>query len=169
MKKIITTTILVLSIIVTVNAQSNEVLAKSYFLKAQEAYSNGENTTALEQLDKTVEYLSTTNAKIEALYVKISLNNNNSLEADKHLKNYFKNANEDHSDYNEMVSLSVEIKEKAEGEKEKERQRILDEKKIIREALKNKKPIPITIVESPPIYPGCEGGRNKLKDCFEKK
>lgn len=111
MKKIITTALLVLSIIFTVNAQSNDVLAKSYFLKAQEAYSNGENTTALEQLDKTVEYLGATNAKIEALYVKINLVNKDIFTAYKHINTYFEIADESHSDYNALVNEYANLQE----------------------------------------------------------
>ena len=46
-------------------------MAKSYFLKAQQAYSEGNIATAMTNLDKTVENLGDTNAKIESVYVKI--------------------------------------------------------------------------------------------------
>ena len=99
-------------------AQSDEVLAKSYFLKAQEAYSNGDNSTALNRLDQTVEYLSTTNARIEALYVKIALNQEDYQTAEKHLKTYFETADESRSDYMEMIGYVADVKEKKAEAKE---------------------------------------------------
>jgi hypothetical protein len=70
-------------------AQSDEILAKSYFLKAQEAYGAGENCNALENLEKTVQFLGTTNAKIEALFVKVALNLEDYINAEKHLSTYW--------------------------------------------------------------------------------
>ncbi|CAM1346881.1 hypothetical protein [Tenacibaculum insulae] len=157
MKKIITTTLLVLSIIVTANAQSKEVLARTYFLKAQEAYGNGENTNTVKQLDKTIEYLGATNAKIEALYVKIALNEKNYLDADKHFSNYFKEANENHSDYNDIITLYVDFKEeKAAISKRKDDN-------------ENAEIFNFTTVETPPVFSGCTGTNRELKLCFSKK
>ncbi|HBY66893.1 MAG TPA: hypothetical protein DEG69_03450 [Flavobacteriaceae bacterium] len=100
-------------------AQSDEVLAKSYFLKAQEAYSEGNNATALKQLDKTLEYLGTTNAKIEALYVKVSINRTNYIVAECHLNTYFEIADESHSDYIQMLGFVAKVKEEKELQVEK--------------------------------------------------
>ena len=97
-------------------AQSKEVMAKSYFLKAQQSYSEGNIATAMTNLDKTVENLGVTNAKIESVYVKIQVANNNYLSAKKHLNNYFDNASESHSDYMEMLSLVADVNEKIEAE-----------------------------------------------------
>ena len=102
-------------------AQSNDVLAKSYFLKAQENYSEGNNASALKNLDKTVEYLINTNAKIEALYVKIFTAQSNYSEAKEHLKTYFERADESRSDYNEMLTYVTSIDEKKEKERRKKR------------------------------------------------
>ncbi|HBY66892.1 MAG TPA: hypothetical protein DEG69_03445, partial [Flavobacteriaceae bacterium] len=106
----------ILALFFTVNnyAQSDAILAKSYFLKAQQAYSEGNNNSALEQLEETLEYLGTTNAKIEALYVKIAMNKKDYLTAEKHLNTYFKKANESRSDYMEMLGYVAEVKEKKE-------------------------------------------------------
>lgn len=98
-------------------AQSNEVMAKSYFLKAQQNYGEGNTATSMANLDKTVEYLGGTNAKIESLYVKIWVANNNYLNAKKHLNTYFENADESHSDYMEMLNLVADIDSKAEDQK----------------------------------------------------
>ncbi|WP_121666571.1 WG repeat-containing protein [Mesonia aquimarina] len=98
-------------------AQSDEVMAKSYFLKAQQAYSEGNTATAMTNLDKTVEYLKGTNAKIESLYVKIWVANNNYLNAKKHLNNYFDNAEENHSDYMEMLAFVADVNSEIEAEK----------------------------------------------------
>jgi hypothetical protein len=92
-------------------AQSDEILAKSYFLKAQEAYGAGENRNALENLEKTVQFLGTTNAKIEALFVKVALNLEDYINAEKHLSTYFEVASSDHSAYQSMLSSLVDVKE----------------------------------------------------------
>jgi hypothetical protein len=102
-------------------AQSDAVLAKSYFLKAQEAYSNGDNSTAMERLDQTLEYLGSTNAKIEALYVKIALSQKDYETAGEHLSNYFEKADESRSDYMEMLGYVADIEEKRRIAEEKSR------------------------------------------------
>ena len=120
-KKHIVTFLLFLSLgLCHTYAQSDEVLAKSYFLKAQEAYSEGSNTTALAQLDKTLEYLGTTNPKVEALYVKIAMNKKDYENAEKHLNSYFEVTDEDHSDYVEMLGYVAEVKEKIAEKKAEE-------------------------------------------------
>jgi hypothetical protein len=112
-------------------AQSDAILAKSYFLKAQQAYSAGNNTNALENLNKTLEYIGATNAKIEALYVKISISKSNYIAAENHLNTYFEIADETRSDYMEMLSLVADVKEKVKILKEKaEAERIAKENKL---------------------------------------
>lgn len=110
--KILFTLFILLSIGLNSHAQSNDVLAKSYFLKAQENYSEGNNASALVNLDKTLKYLGSTNAKIESLYVKIMLNRKDYMAADYHLKTYFELADESRSDYIEMLNHLPEVKEK---------------------------------------------------------
>ncbi|MGB5981520.1 MAG: WG repeat-containing protein [Nonlabens sp.] len=94
------------------SAQSNDILAKSYFLKAQQAYSEGNNIPALDNLDKCLNYLDSTNARIEALYVKIALNQRDYISADQHLTTYFELAGEERSDYMEMLGYVVDVKER---------------------------------------------------------
>lgn len=93
--------------------QSKEVLAKSYFLKAQEAFGNNQNILAIEHLDNCVKNLEATNSKIEAFYVRLKTNYTSRLQRKKHLEYYFENASEDHSDYIEMVELSTKVSEAA--------------------------------------------------------
>ncbi|MCZ4318993.1 hypothetical protein O4H26_08330 [Aequorivita viscosa] len=101
-------------------AQSNEVLAKSYFLKAQKAYDNGNNATSLEYLGKTENALGETNPKIEALYIKTYMKQKDYTNAEKHLNAYFETADEEHSDYMEMLENVALIKDKVLAEKAKE-------------------------------------------------
>lgn len=94
-------------------AQSSEQIAKSYFMEAQNAYGNGDNNTALTNLQSCVEALTKTNSKIEALYTYIYFNKKDYLKAKKHMTSYFDVASEDHSDYRKMISLLAETKSKA--------------------------------------------------------
>ncbi len=111
------TLLLSLTISLAINAQSNDVLAQSYFLKAQEEYSEGNNSSALENLNKTVEYLNATNPKIEALFVKIFINQNDFIAAQKHLNTYFESANENSPSYNEMLRYIAVVDEKIKSKK----------------------------------------------------
>lgn len=115
MKKIILTIVIIIGIS-TFSFGQDEILAKSYFLKAQEAYGNGENAKAIRKLDKTVEFLGATNAKIEALYVRIASANKKYSLANTHIKKYFEKATEKHSSYNDMLALYADIKSKHERE-----------------------------------------------------
>ena len=98
-------------------AQSNEVLAKSTYLQAEENFKSKKFKKTTENLDKTIEYLGESNARIEALYVKTYKALNDFIEAEKHLELYFEMADESRNDYMEMVKLSSSIKEKAETKK----------------------------------------------------
>jgi len=106
---------LLLIIIITFSqatiAQSNDVLAKSYFLKVQENYSNGKNDLALKNLNKCLEILGSTNPKIEAMYVRLE---NDPVKRQNHLKKYFELADEEHSDQIEMIELSASVASRAE-------------------------------------------------------
>lgn len=93
--------------------QNSEVLAKSYFLKAQEYYGNNKLDLAIIQLDKCVDNLERTNPKIEAMYVRLKISNELTIERKKHLDSYFKEADESHSDYMEMLELAVIINDNA--------------------------------------------------------
>ncbi|WP_086029763.1 energy transducer TonB [Tenacibaculum holothuriorum] len=154
-------------------AQTNEQFAQSYFLKAQETYSEGNNKASLENLDKTVKYLGNTNPKIEALYVKIEIANNNYISAEEHLKTYFDTADTDHSDYNNMLSLMIDVKEKATAQKIEVKKQEEKKKKIeeyYKEYYKKYGPdVPFAIIEFPPVYPGCIGDRKQMASCFSSK
>jgi formylglycine-generating enzyme required for sulfatase activity len=102
-------------------AQSNDVLAKSTYLQAEDNFVNKKYKKAIENLDKTIEYLGESNAKIEALYVKATNALNDHLKAEEHLAYYFEMADESRQDYMEMVKLSSLVKEKAQIAKEKEK------------------------------------------------
>lgn len=88
-------------------AQNPEAMAKYHFIEAQNAYGNGDNNTATTHLEDCIEALTKTNAKIEALYTNIYLSKKEYLKAKKHITVYFEIAQEDHSDYMKMISLST--------------------------------------------------------------
>jgi hypothetical protein len=117
MKAISITAILFCFTVQQTYAQSNDVLAKSYFLKAQEAYGEGNNSSALENLNRTVEYFNATNPKIEALFVKIFINQNDFIAAQKHLNTYFESPNENSPSYNEMLRYIAIVDEKIKSKK----------------------------------------------------
>jgi hypothetical protein len=101
-----------------ISAQSNEVLAKSYFLQAEEAFGNEATESAINHLDNCVQALGETNAKIEALYIKIKMDNlvddYYNLEVKRHLDNYLKIASSNRPEYEEIVKLATNIKRRAE-------------------------------------------------------
>ena len=132
-------------------AQSPEALAKYHFIEAQNAYGNGDNNTALTNLQSCVEALTKTNSKIEALYTYIYLNKKEYLKAKKHMTSYFDIASEDHSDYMEMISLLAETTSKAK-EMMQQRENIA---KTNQEA--NEKGEVFTIVEKPAQFKGGMG------------
>ena len=118
--KIKITLLLVLALSLNALAQSPEALAKYHFIEAQNAYGNGDNNTALTNLQSCVEALTKTNSKIEALYTYIYLSKKEYLKAKKHMTSYFDIASEDHSDYMKMISLLTANKGKfEEAEQEK--------------------------------------------------
>ncbi|WP_366187106.1 leucine-rich repeat domain-containing protein [Flavobacterium ovatum] len=101
-------------------AQSSEALAKYHFIKAQNAYGNGDNATAITNLNTCVSSLGKTNSKIEALYTYVYYNKKNYTKTKEHMTTYFKIASEDHSDYMKMISLLTVTNNKAKEEKEKQ-------------------------------------------------
>lgn len=118
MKKTLFTIAITLLCFSNLFGQNNEILAKSYFIKAQEFYGNGNSKSALINLNKCVENLGATNPKIEAMYVRLKTSRYLSLERKIHLDNYFKDAKENHSDYMEMLELAVSVNENAVANKE---------------------------------------------------
>lgn len=92
-----------------VQSQDSETLARTYFLKAQEAYGNANTTEAHNKLKEVIKLLGNTNAKIESLQVKIGMLEKDYQFARNHLNKYFELANKDHSDYLEMTEISVDI------------------------------------------------------------
>ena len=99
-------------------AQDNQTLARAYFIKAREAYSESNNKTAIEYLEKTITTLGNTNAKIEGLLVKIAIADDNYFEAKEHLDNYFRLAKTNHSDYDTMSGYILEVNDKVDKLKE---------------------------------------------------
>lgn len=131
-------------------SQSDEVLARSYFVKAKEAYGNGDYNDAISKLEKTEKYRRKTSGGIEALYVKCYLELQNYKLADKHLKKYFSIAKDGDRSYNEMLRYVVEIKEKNEEEQLKneiEQQRIAFEKEQKKIELKQKEKARLDLIE----------------------
>jgi Leucine-rich repeat (LRR) protein len=118
-------------------AQSPEALAKYHFIEAQNAYGNGDNNTALTNLQSCVEALTKTNSKIEALYTYIFLNKKEYLKAKKHMTLYFDIASEDHSDYMKMTALSTTNNSNFKEAERKELERI-QEQKLTKEREKQK-------------------------------
>lgn len=118
--------LITITFLLTANSysQSNDILAKSYFLKAQESYSNGNMNSSIQNLDKTVELLGISNPKIDALYVKAYSQKKNYSGAKKHLDSYFKKATEDRSEYKQMVEMATDINEKFVAEKEIENEKM---------------------------------------------
>jgi hypothetical protein len=138
--KIKITLLLVLALSLNALAQSPEAMAKYYFIEAQSAYGNGDNNTALTNLQSCVEALTKTNSKIEALYTYIYFNKKDFIKAKSHLTSYFDIASEDHSDYMKMISLQKEVTNKAKESEQKEIERIqkeLEQKKIEKLAKEN--------------------------------
>ena len=100
-------------------SQTDEELAKSYFLQAQEAFSSGERVSAINYLDYCVKKLGTTNPKIEAFYIKIKtsdykFNDHYALQTKKHLDNFLSEASSDRPEYNEVLKKAPLIKSRAE-------------------------------------------------------
>ncbi len=116
------TLFIILSFGINSYCQSTDVLAQSHFLRAQEEYSEGNNASALQNLDKTVEYLGSTNPRIEGMYVKITFNQNDYATAKKHLNTYFDLAEENHPDYMEMLRFVADIENKLAEVAQKEQQ-----------------------------------------------
>lgn len=106
-----------------VYSQDNEILAKSYYLKAEKSYDSGKYSDALESLDKTVGYLGSSNAKIEALYVEILLKSKDYKSAQLHLTKYFNLADNSRPDYQEMLLYAAEINDKIEAVKKAQKER----------------------------------------------
>lgn len=118
-------------------AQDKQVLAQSYYIKAQENYGEGNSKKAIEYLDQSLGYLDNkTNPRIESLYTQIYSSNKQYIKAEKHIDLYFKKASRTSIDYNKMMSMVVDIKESAKEEKEKLR---AIEKKKEQELLTQKK------------------------------
>jgi len=102
--------------------QSNDVLAKSFYLKAEKNFKIKQYTYVIDNLDKVVEYLGNTNPKVEVLYVKTYLKRKDYQRTDLHLKKYFEMADEGQDDYMKMLEYVAEVKEKLEAfKKENER------------------------------------------------
>lgn len=113
---------------ITTTAQDNETLARSYYMQAEEAANLKNHKKAIENLDKVVEYLATTNGRVEALYVKSYMALNNYQQAEQHLRKYFEVSDESRDDYMEMVKLTAIVKEKFEEEtKEIERRKLQEQ------------------------------------------
>lgn len=87
------------------HAQSNDVLAKAAFLKAQELYGNGDYPEAIVRLDKVKELLGSTNPRVEYLLTQCYMGSNLPDKAKASMKSYFELA--ENSDPNYMAMLGV--------------------------------------------------------------
>lgn len=114
--------VLLLLFALPVATQSNDVLAKSFYLKAEKNFKNKQYAYVIDNLDKVVEYLGNTNPKVEVLYVKTYLKRKDYQRTDLHLKKYFEMADQGQKDYMKMLEYVAEVKEKLEAfKKENER------------------------------------------------
>lgn len=126
--------LIVITILLTYSnfAQTDDVLAKSYYSKAEKEFESKNYSTSIEMLDKTTEYLKgNTFSKVEYLYVMNHYKMRNYEKANLHMKKYFDlNPSESSSMYSEIVSIIAEIKEKKLREiEEKRKKRISNLKK----------------------------------------
>lgn len=100
---------------VLASAQSNEILARSEFMLAEEAYGEADYSNAIKHLNQAIEYLGVSNPKIQALIVKSYFEEEQYEEAEKAMKVYFELADESDGDFMEMVRLVGRIREAAEN------------------------------------------------------
>ena len=96
-------------------AQSNEILARSEFMLAEEAYGGADYNKTIKHLNQAVNYLGSTNPKIQALLVKSYNANGQFEEAKKAIESYFNVADESDGDFMEMVRLVGMINEATEN------------------------------------------------------
>ncbi len=102
-------------------AQSNEDMAKAYFLDAKDAYSNGKCIETQSLLDKSTELLEGSNATIEALRIRCYVHSGNYDEAKKSLDRFFKFGTSNAALEKEMLSYVTRV------------ENLLDEERLKRE------------------------------------
>jgi len=92
-------------------AQDKSILAQSAYGKAEAAFANGNFQEAQSKLELALSYLDgNTNAQLQYLFTKIYSEQNRWELAESSLESYFKLAPKEHQYYNQMVSLSSDIK-----------------------------------------------------------
>ena len=103
--------LLIVSITFQVHGQSNEVLAKSSFVKAQEYFNQEKYNDAIDRLLETKKLLGTTYSGIESLLARSYYLINQPERASEALNSYFNIATEADPDYRKMLLLIDDIKE----------------------------------------------------------
>jgi uncharacterized protein (TIGR02145 family) len=98
-------------------SQSPELQAKSAYLAAEQAYSEGDFSKSLTKLLSAEKSLGSTNARIEWMKVKVYTNLENWTKAKKSINLYFEVAAESDNNYNEALLALDEIVEKSEKER----------------------------------------------------
>ena len=107
-------------------AQSNDIMAKAAFLKAQELYGNGDFTTAITRLDKVKELLGSTNPRVEYLLTQCYMEDNQPDKAQASLKAYFDMAEDSDPNYMGMLGLIEDVAESRADMERKTQEAILE-------------------------------------------
>lgn len=111
-------------------SQTDDVLAKSYYSKAEKEFENKNYSNSIKMLDKAKEYLKgKTFSKVEYLYVMSHYKLRNYVKANVHMRKYFDlNPSENSSMYSEIVSIAADVKtiatEKIEKAKKNKEERL---------------------------------------------
>jgi len=113
MKYLFAPTLLLISLLS--NAQSKEIMAKAYFLKAQDAYGEGDYQLAVNKLEQVVEMLESTNPRIEYLRTQCYYEIGHTEAAQKALNTYFELASDGDPNYSTMLRMIDKINEKGES------------------------------------------------------
>ena len=94
-------------------SQSNNDMAKAYYLNAEKKYEQQKYDDAIKYLDLSVEMLDNNSfTKIEYLYTQIYYQQNDYKNADIHLQKFFEiNSNTQSTMYIELINIAIEIKE----------------------------------------------------------
>ena len=104
----------------SVYSQSDDIIAKSAFLSAQDAYGNGDYTTAIDKLEHVKELLGSTNPRVEQLLTNAHFEIGDYEKAQSSLESYFELAADSDPNYMQMVRLVDQIKVKQAELAEKE-------------------------------------------------
>lgn len=100
---------LILGTVAYANAQSNDLIAKSSYLKAQEMYGNGNYGEALDKLAEVVNLLGESNPRVEYLIFQCHFAQFNIEASKKSIDRYFKLATESDPNYMGMIQKIDEV------------------------------------------------------------